>query len=171
MEEKNISYTLHEVDVTNGEQCSNWFMQMNPKSDVPVLQIEALIVPTSNEIINYLEVNFNDGKATNSFKFLIHLFIFLLIETHASLLPMKDVKLRNKIVNLHRRISQIPIGVISLGSILHPELVSCPGLPFVGPLRSGILRKLLFDILQPFPVNSSATLFFFNYRIRAQYVR
>lgn len=57
---------------------------------------------------------------------------------------MNDMELRKKIIYFHRRISQIPIGIISLGSILHPDIVSWPKLPFVGPLRNGILRNFFF---------------------------
>lgn len=62
LHEKNIPCSLYEVDVINGEQCSNKFMQMNPKMDIPVLQNETLVVPSSNQIISYLEANYNDGE-------------------------------------------------------------------------------------------------------------
>lgn len=125
LHEKNIPCTLYEVDVANGEQCSNWFMQMNPKMDVPVLRNETLIVPSSNQIISYLEANFING--------------------HSTLLPLDSRQLLNKVVLLHRKISQIPIGIISLGTILHSDLVSAPKLPFVGPLRQSFLGNFNSD--------------------------
>lgn len=117
------------MDVSNGEQCSDWFVQMNPKMDVPVLQNDTLIVPSSNQIIGYLEANFTD--------------------THPALLPTDDRGLLRQVIFLHRKISQIPIGMISLGSILHPKIVYSPRLPFVGPLRIRFLRKFLFFFLIP----------------------
>lgn len=62
LHEKNIECSLQEVDVTNIEQCSNWFMALNQKLDVPVLIDDAFVIPSSNQIINYLEANFNNGK-------------------------------------------------------------------------------------------------------------
>lgn len=96
-------------------------MQMNPKMDVPVLQNDTLIVPSSNQIIGYLEANF--------------------VDTHPTLLPTEDRNLLKQIVFLHRKISQIPIGIISLGTILHPKIVKSPQLPFIGPLRASFLSK------------------------------
>lgn len=114
------------MDVSNGEQCCDWFVQMNPKMDVPVLQNETLIVPSSNQIISYLEANFAD--------------------TYPILLPFNDRSLLKQVIFLHRKISQIPIGMISLGSILHPKIVSSPHLPFIGPLRIRFLRTFSFSI-------------------------
>lgn len=115
LHEKNIPFTLYEVDVSNGEQCSNWFMQMNPRMDVPVLQNNTFIVPSSNQIINYLEANFSGPK-------------------HPTLLATENRTLLNKI-------DQIPIGMISLGTFIHSNIVSSPRLPFIGPLRSSFLGE------------------------------
>lgn len=61
MHEKNIKFTTYEVDVTNGEQYSEWFLEMNSKGEVPVLKHDALIVPASGHIISYLEDNIVGG--------------------------------------------------------------------------------------------------------------
>lgn len=94
LNEKNISCNRYEVDLSNGEQCSNWFMQMNPKMDVPVLQNESLIVPSSSQIINYLEADF--------------------IGTDVPLLPTDDRHLLRKIEFLNRKISQNNIILVLL---------------------------------------------------------
>lgn len=60
--EKNIECDLEEVDISTGTQCSNWFLQLNPKFDVPVLQNGSLVIPSSNQIISYLEENFDEGN-------------------------------------------------------------------------------------------------------------
>lgn len=62
MHEKQIKCTLYEVDVTNGEQFSDWFLELNPKGEVPVLQNGTFIVPSSGQIISYLEGNYKGGK-------------------------------------------------------------------------------------------------------------
>lgn len=141
LNEKNIPCTLYEVDVSNGEQFSNWFMQMNPKMDVPVLQNDTLIVPSSNQIIGYLEANF--------------------VDTHPALLPTEDRNLFKQIIFLHRKISQIPVGIISLGTFLHPKIVSSPQLPFVGPLRGSFLSKRIVpNLYHIFHVNMNLHIFF-----------
>lgn len=94
-------------------------MQMNPKMDVPVLKNDTLIVPSSNQIIHYLEANFTENQ----------------------LFPNNDRNLLNKVIFLNRRISQIPIGIISLGTFIHSDIVSSPKLPFVGPLRQRFLGE------------------------------
>lgn len=45
-----------------------------------------------------------------------------------------------KILSLHRAISRLPIGAISLGSFIHNDVVKRPKLPFIGPLRRGFLE-------------------------------
>lgn len=62
LHEKGLKFTSHEVNITNGEQYSQWFLEMNPKAEVPVLRNGTLIVPESGRIISYLEENFKGGK-------------------------------------------------------------------------------------------------------------
>lgn len=50
------------MDVTNGEQYSQWFLELNPKGEIPVLQDGTLIVPESGRIISYIEDHFQGGK-------------------------------------------------------------------------------------------------------------
>lgn len=97
-------------------------MQMNPKMEVPVLQNDTLIVPSSNQIISYLLANFNENP-------------------EKSLLPTDDRNLLRDMIFLNRKISQIPVGIISIGTFLHPDIISSPKLPFIGPLRNSFLRN------------------------------
>lgn len=60
--EKNIKFTAYEVDVTSGEQYSQWFLELNPKGEVPVLQDGTLVVPESGRIISYIEDHYQGGK-------------------------------------------------------------------------------------------------------------
>ena len=52
-----------------------------------------------------------------------------------------DSHVIQRIIYFHRKFSRIPIGAISIGSFLHSDLCSNPKLPFVGPTRTGFLRK------------------------------
>lgn len=102
-------------------------MQMNPKMDVPVLRNDTLVVPSSNQIIHYLEANFSG-------------------EQHPTLLPFDNRNSLNKVIFLNRKISRVPIGIISLGTFIHPNIVSSPKLPFIGPLRQRFLGELTVNI-------------------------
>ena len=63
LNEKHIEFTPYIIDLSNGEQYSSWFLNLNPKGNVPVLQDGCFIVPDSAHIINYLEVKFQKGDS------------------------------------------------------------------------------------------------------------
>lgn len=62
LHEKQIKCTLYEVNITSGEQFSDWFLELNPKGEIPVLQNGSLIIPSSGQIVSYLEDNFQEGE-------------------------------------------------------------------------------------------------------------
>lgn len=59
--EKNLPFESHIVNITKGAQYEPWFLQLNPKGEVPVLQDTGKIIPDSTRIIDYLEDNFSNG--------------------------------------------------------------------------------------------------------------
>lgn len=122
--EKNITFTAYEVDVLNGEQYTSWFLDLNPKGEVPVLQDGLLIIPESSQILNYLETNYSDG-------------------TNIKLIPRdKGEKVVERIIFFSKLINRVPIGAISLGSFIHEEFNVKPKPPFIGPVRKSFLSKL-----------------------------
>lgn len=146
LNEKNIPCTLHEVDITNGEHCSDWFIHMNPKLDIPILQNGSLIVPYSNQIICYLDANFNGGELQSIFVVENNNYLFILYDKtrkigENGLFPAENTKRLNEIVSIHGKISCLPIGLISLGTFIHSSIVRQPKLPFIAPLRSRFIRK------------------------------
>lgn len=60
--EKNLKFSAYEIDAAIGEQYSSWFLELNPKAEVPVLQNGTLVIPESGAILNYLEENFKTGR-------------------------------------------------------------------------------------------------------------
>lgn len=58
LHEKDIKFTKYEIDVANDEHFSEWFLELNPRAELPVLQKGLLIVPGSNRILDYLEENY-----------------------------------------------------------------------------------------------------------------
>uniref|UniRef100_A0A1A9Z3D3 GST N-terminal domain-containing protein n=1 Tax=Glossina pallidipes TaxID=7398 RepID=A0A1A9Z3D3_GLOPL len=120
--EKNIEFTPYVMDLLNGEQYSKWFLNLNPKADVPVLKDQSFAVTDSQHIINYIENKFCDG-------------------IYNSLKPFKVNSLEfNKLQMFCNILAPLPIGALSLGSFIHDvDLKLVPKPPFTGPLRKGCL--------------------------------
>ncbi|XP_055603351.1 ganglioside-induced differentiation-associated protein 1 [Uranotaenia lowii] len=115
---KEIKFIKYEVDVANDEHFSEWFLELNPRGELPVLQNGSLIVPGSIRILEYLDKNFSNEKS-------------LQIPNNAD----------RKLTDLKNTLDKIPIGVITMGSFLHPKAVVSPKSPFVQPVRYTILER------------------------------
>lgn len=63
LHEKKVPFKTHLVNVHKGEQYDRWFMEINPKGDVPVLKDGVKIIPDSGRILDYLEDNFTNGQS------------------------------------------------------------------------------------------------------------
>ncbi|XP_073840781.1 ganglioside induced differentiation associated protein 1 isoform X2 [Musca autumnalis] len=121
--EKNIDFTPYVVDLLNGEQYSEWFLNLNPKADVPVLQDGSIIVPDSVHIINYVENKFHGGE-------------------YKSLKPKRGNKFEDEKIQLYDQIlGRLPVGALSLGSFIHDDLKLVPKPPFIGPIRKTCLKN------------------------------
>ncbi|EDW18618.1 ganglioside-induced differentiation-associated protein 1 isoform X1 [Drosophila mojavensis] len=121
--EKNIDFTPYVVDLCNGEQYSSWFLNLNPKGDVPVLQDGAFIIPNSPQIINYVESKFRG-------------------ERHPTLKPYRPDSLEyDKMSTFERAFTRLPVGALSLGSFIHDDLKLSPKAPFIGPVRQSCLKN------------------------------
>jgi len=57
---KGINWTPHEVNLSNQENCQNWFLEINPRGLVPVLVLDGDVHIESNDIIKVLEQRFPD---------------------------------------------------------------------------------------------------------------
>ncbi|XP_070549316.1 reticulon-4-interacting protein 1 homolog, mitochondrial-like isoform X1 [Ptychodera flava] len=60
LEEKGLDWVSHHVDLKKGENCTDDFVQINPKGLVPVLIHDGVTVTESNDIMEYLEEKFPD---------------------------------------------------------------------------------------------------------------
>uniref|UniRef100_A0A8W7P2B7 GST N-terminal domain-containing protein n=1 Tax=Anopheles coluzzii TaxID=1518534 RepID=A0A8W7P2B7_ANOCL len=118
LHEKGIRFTKYEIDVTNDEHFSEWFLELNPRAELPVLQNGLLIVPGSNRILDYLEENYPKNKSLR--------------------MPNDTDKL---VVGFRQTIERLPIGVITIGSFLHSQHTASPKFPFVLPVRQTILAR------------------------------
>ncbi|EDS33114.1 ganglioside-induced differentiation-associated protein 1 [Culex quinquefasciatus] len=116
--EKDIQFTKYEVDVANDEHFSEWFLELNPRGELPVLQKGLMIVPGSGRILDFLEEKFPASKSLR--------------------LPLTADK---KLASLKTTLDKLPIGVLTVGSFLHPNSVVSPKSPFVQPVRYTILER------------------------------
>lgn len=122
LHEKQIEFTPYVIDVSNGEQFASWFLNLNPKGEVPVLQDGCFIIPDSAHIIGYLENKYSKGKQRR------------LIPTDISSKEFQKIRF------YQRTLKRIPIGAISLGSFIHEDLNLNPKPPFIGPIRKTCLE-------------------------------
>lgn len=61
MFEKKVAFKPQIVNIAKGEQYQPWFLEINPRGEVPVLQDGVKVIPDSARIIDYLEDNFSNG--------------------------------------------------------------------------------------------------------------
>ncbi|KAJ2944383.1 hypothetical protein O0L34_g18385 [Tuta absoluta] len=114
--EKNVIFEPIYVDIIKGEQYSSWFLDLNPRGEIPVLKAYNQIIPDSTRILDYLEAYLDP-----------------------ELPPLVNVTADSKVVakiNRYREIFEaLPSGVITLGSFFQPQLCGSPKLPFILPVR------------------------------------
>ncbi|KAF7266828.1 hypothetical protein GWI33_019856 [Rhynchophorus ferrugineus] len=117
LHEKNLPFESHLIDLTSNEQYKPWFLQINPKGEVPVLQDSGKIIPDSSRIIDYLDDNFSNGNTPR-------------------LIPMdQGVQIKQKVVHFRNLIETLNGNVLTVGTLLHPEVVTgSRKIPFIGPV-------------------------------------
>ncbi|XP_022912220.1 ganglioside-induced differentiation-associated protein 1 [Onthophagus taurus] len=117
LHEKNLKYEGAVVDIIKGQQYDPWFLAINPRGEVPVLQDIAKIIPDSTRIIDYLEDNFSNGDTPR-------------------LIPNdQGDEIKQKVIKFRNMIDQIPSGIVTMGSFFHTEFVQTPKAPFYAPVR------------------------------------
>ncbi|XP_060519297.1 ganglioside-induced differentiation-associated protein 1 [Cylas formicarius] len=121
LHEKGLRFDTHSINLARYGQYEPWFLQINPKGEVPVLQDTGKIIPDSARIIDYLEDNFSNGDTPR-------------------LIPMEP-EVRQRVTYFRGIIDKINGNVITIGSFIHPETASNPKLPFIGPVRSALLQQ------------------------------
>ncbi|KOB73005.1 Ganglioside-induced differentiation-associated-protein, partial [Operophtera brumata] len=112
--EKNVDFEPMTVDITRGEQYSSWFLEINPRGEIPVLKVKNETIPDSTRILDYLE-------------------FYLDPELTPLLNVSNDSKVIRNINKFRELIEALPAGVITVGSFFHPHLCGNPKLPFVLP--------------------------------------
>ena len=67
LHQKGVPFRQYEINVVEGEQFSDWYLDLNPSGEVPLLKNGSLLVPGSAGIINYVEKNCTGGELLNTF--------------------------------------------------------------------------------------------------------
>ncbi|KAF5270006.1 hypothetical protein FQR65_LT05805 [Abscondita terminalis] len=119
--EKNLPFQKQFVNLVKEVQYESWFLKLNPRGEIPVLQDTGKVIPDSGRIIDYLEDNFSNGDTPR-------------------LIPIDDIDVRQKVLHFRSVIDPLPARVLTIGSFHHSEFVHFPRPPFVGPVRSLLKR-------------------------------
>lgn len=72
--EKNVQFEPLVLDITKGEQYSSWFLDINPRGEIPVLKVNNRIIPDSTRILDYLEDYLDPGNINS------YIFIFMSLQ-------------------------------------------------------------------------------------------
>lgn len=122
LHEKKLPFESCIIDLPKGGQYEPWYLQINPRGEVPVLQDCGKLIPDSTRIIDYLEDHF-------------------CIADIPKLIPMEEgFEVRQRITYYRHILDQIPAGILTMGSFFHPELVKRPKAPFLPPVRKNFIR-------------------------------
>ncbi|XP_042909498.2 ganglioside-induced differentiation-associated protein 1 [Parasteatoda tepidariorum] len=103
LQEKKLKYKSRIIDLYRGEQLEPWFLKINPKGEVPVLQDGVKIIPDSRRIIDYIEDNFSNGNTPR-------------------LIPEKGSVSYQTMERMRDLLDNIPIGLITYGCLFNTSL-------------------------------------------------
>ncbi|KAG8227117.1 hypothetical protein J437_LFUL001661 [Ladona fulva] len=121
LHEKKLDFKSHIVMIKKGEQYQPWFLQINPRGEVPVLKDGVKIIPDSSRIIDYLDDNFSNGNSHR-------------------LIPLdQGPEVKQKVLYFRNILDQLPAGVITMGSFYNPEFCQNPKPPFIKPVRKMLM--------------------------------
>jgi len=65
--EKNVEFTPRHMDLLNREQHERWYLLINPRGEVPVLQHGETVVTESSRIVEYVSKNLGSGNDSRLF--------------------------------------------------------------------------------------------------------
>ncbi|XP_025115658.1 ganglioside-induced differentiation-associated protein 1-like [Pomacea canaliculata] len=101
LQEKNVKYDSHTIEVHKGQQLEPWYMRINSAGQVPTLQDGEKIVKESEDIVDYIDREFpNDSK----------------------LIPDLSTEVGKEVVKWRKLLHAVPVVMITYGLYCNPEL-------------------------------------------------
>ncbi|KAK3604313.1 hypothetical protein CHS0354_021576 [Potamilus streckersoni] len=123
--EKGVSFKRYYVDIQNGAQNETWYLKINPKGLVPVLQDGNKYISESEDIIDYLDKEITSGPR---------------------LVPDPATPYGQEVARWRKLLHDVRVDVITYGTINNPEL-SATGLkmPWILRMSKDTNHKRLAD--------------------------
>ncbi|XP_063915223.1 ganglioside-induced differentiation-associated protein 1 isoform X2 [Zophobas morio] len=120
LHEKNLPFDSKIINLIKSEQYQPWFLYLNPRGEVPVLQDTGKIIPDSARIIEYLEDNFSNGDTPR-------------------LIPMdQGPEVRQKVTHFRHVLQKAPQDMLTTGAMLNQHMLRNPKTPFFAPVRKAL---------------------------------
>lgn len=63
LQEKEVEYEAHNVNIVEGQQNEAWYMRINPSGTVPTLTDGEKVIRESEDIIDYIDREFPRGMS------------------------------------------------------------------------------------------------------------
>eukprot|EP00095_Tigriopus_kingsejongensis_P003051 snap_masked-scaffold101_size371023-processed-gene-0.7 protein:Tk03051 transcript:snap_masked-scaffold101_size371023-processed-gene-0.7-mRNA-1 annotation:"sperm surface protein sp17" len=109
LRERGIQYSGYHVDLQRNEHLSNWFLDLNPKGEVPVMKFDNQVIVDSSRIIHHLEAHVPG-------------------ETYPLLVPLSsETLLYQQYLYFAALLDNIPLNQVVQGVAFHPELSLAQG--------------------------------------------
>ncbi|KAF6203344.1 hypothetical protein GE061_003762 [Apolygus lucorum] len=67
LNEKKLAFKTKFVNIASGEQYQQWYLEVNPRGEVPAIKDGNKTIPDSMKIINYLEENYSDESVSSEY--------------------------------------------------------------------------------------------------------
>ena len=122
LKEKEVEFKGHIVNLANGETHSDWYLQINPRGEVPSMRFGDEIINGSDDILHYLETN-KLGK-------------------EKSLYPT-DSEFLSKHNYFVERLNSLPIDAITFGTAFFPNIRRHKKFPIKWPTTKPMKKMIL----------------------------
>jgi len=100
----NLKHDLHIINLFGGEQMETWYLDLNPKGEVPCLKDGETILTDSADILQYLNDTYDTRRSDEK------------------LIPNPVTPLGRSVASLHQELCSVKIFLLTFGSFFHPEL-------------------------------------------------
>jgi len=99
--EKKVDFTPRQIDLANKEQHERWFLKINPRGEVPVLQHGEKIITESTRILEYIGGNFGESGRRDT------------------LFPRFPPQLIGKVEKFVKLVDAVPLFPLTYGCVLY----------------------------------------------------